>query len=361
MRKIDARRAMTASACLLMALAFPIDGHAVDVSVAMSAPADPPASAGQTIGAIMKRGQIACGVRAQTLGFAHVDGQGNWRGLDVDLCRAVAATIFGDARKTRHVQLDATSQLSALQSGEIDMVPGVTAVSLPRGTARPVDVVGISYYDRQGFLVRRESAVRSVGEMQGLSVCVERGTPAESNVVDYSIANGVTFRLVAIEKLEDVRAALFAGRCDVMAADLSQLQATRIAYAPNPHDFRLLPQTISMTARGPAIRTGDSQFAGIVRRALDAVIGAEEFDITSRNVDAMLTNNNPAIQKFLGVAAGGRAPAAQDKSAYAVIRQVGNYGESYDRHLGVNSQLKISRGLNMLSSQGGMLYAPSLH
>ena len=361
MRIFSVPYSKTATIMLLLIVALPVCSQAGELAVATPASlAGSPASTGQTLRTVAQRGHLACGVSGQMVGFAHVDRQGNWRGFDVELCRAVAATILGDADKTRYVPLEATRRQSAVQSGEIDMLSG-PAPRPAKGTAPPdTELAGISYHNRQGFLVRREGSLRSPDDLPGATVCVQRATAAEANITDYLATSKMAVRLIAFDSQAEMRTALFNGRCDALTAALAQLRSTRAAYAPNPHDFRLLAQTVSSMQRGPVLRPGDSQFAGIVRAVLDAEISAEEYDVTSGNIDALTKSNSPSLQKFIGFTAeAGRTAGLNEGWAQAVIRQVGNYGEIYERHLGAGSELKIPRGLNLLASQGGALSAPS--
>ena len=232
---------------------------------------------------------------------------------------------------------------------------------MTRDTALGLDFVGITYYDGQGFMVPKKLGVKSAKELNGATVCVAPGTTTELNLADYFRANKMTFKPVVIEKVEEVRAAFFAGRCDVFTTDASGLYSTRAANAPNPDDYIILPEIISKEPLGPLVRHGDNQFADIVRWTLFAQIEAEEYGITSKNVDEMLKSDNPAIKRILGVTPGmGKALGVDEKWVYNIIKLVGNYGESYDKHVGPNSLLKIDRGVNKLWTQGGLQYAPPI-
>ncbi len=319
------------------------------------------AYAGKDLDAIKARGQLLCGVSTGVAGFASADSQGKWTGIDVDVCRAVAAAIFGDADKVKFIPTTAQQRFTALQSGEVDLLVRTTTYTLTRDTALGFDFTGINYYDGQGFMVNKKLGVKSAKELNGATVCVQPGTTTELNLADYFRANKMTFKPVVIEKIEEVRAAFFAGRCDVFTTDASGLYATRVANAPTPDDYIILPEIISKEPLGPVVRHGDNQFADIVRWAFFAMLEAEEYGITSKNVDEMLKSDNPAIKRILGVTPGmGKALGVDEKWVYNIIKQVGNYGEVFDRTVGAGSPLKITRGQNALWTQGGLQYAPPI-
>ena len=319
------------------------------------------AYAGKELDAIKARGQLLCGVSTGVAGFAAADSQGKWTGIDVDVCRAVAAAIFGDADKVKFIPTTAQQRFTALQSGEVDLLVRTTTYTLTRDTALGFDFTGINYYDGQGFMVNKKLGVKSAKELNGATVCVQPGTTTELNLADYFRANKMTFKPVVIEKIEETRAAFFAGRCDVFTTDASGLYATRAANAPNPDDYIILPEIISKEPLGPVVRHGDNQFADIVRWALFAMIEAEEYGITSKNVDEMMKSDNPVIKRILGVTPGmGKALGVDEKWVYNIVKQVGNYGESFDRNVGMGSPLKIARGQNELWTKGGLQYAPPI-
>jgi general L-amino acid transport system substrate-binding protein len=319
------------------------------------------AHAGKDLDAVKARGQLICGVNTGIAGFALADSQGKWVGLDVDVCRAVAAAIFGDAEKVKYVPTTAQQRFTALQSGEVDILSRTTTITLTRDTALGFDFTGINYYDGQGFMVNKKLGVKSAKELNGATVCVQPGTTTELNLADYFRANKMTFKPVVIEKVEEVRAAFFSGRCDVFTTDASGLYSTRAANAPNPDDYIILPEIISKEPLGPAVRHGDNQFADIVRWAFNAMLEAEEYGITSKNVDEMLKSDNPSIKRILGVTPGmGKALGVDEAWVVNIVKQVGNYGESFDRNVGMGSTLKIDRGLNKLWTQGGLQYSPPI-
>ncbi len=319
------------------------------------------AQAGKDLDAVKARGQLLCGVTTGVAGFALADSQGKWTGLDVDACRAVAAALFGDAEKVKFVPTTAQQRFTALQSGEVDMLARTTTWTLTRDTALGFDFTGVNYYDGQGFMVNKKLGVKSAKELNGATVCVQPGTTTELNLADYFRANKMQFKPVVIEKVDEVRAAFFAGRCDVFTTDASGLYATRAANAPNPADYVILPEIISKEPLGPVVRHGDNQFGDIVRWAHFAMLEAEEYGITSKNVDEMLKSENPTIKRILGVTPGmGKALGVDEKWVYNIVKQVGNYGESFERNVGQGSPLKIARGQNALWTQGGLQYAPPI-
>jgi general L-amino acid transport system substrate-binding protein len=334
---------------------------AVGIAAAALMGAAGTAHAGKDLDAVKARGQLICGVNTGVAGFALADSQGKWVGLDVDVCRAVAAAIFGDAEKVKYVPTTAQQRFTALQSGEVDILSRTTTITLTRDTALGFDFTGINYYDGQGFMVSKKLGVKSAKELNGATVCVQPGTTTELNLADYFRANKMTFKPVVIEKVEEVRAAFFSGRCDVFTTDASGLYSTRAANAPNPDDYIILPEIISKEPLGPAVRHGDNQFADIVRWAFNAMLEAEEYGISSKNVDEMLKSDNPSIKRILGVTPGmGKALGVDEAWVVNIVKQVGNYGESFERNVGMGSPLKIDRGLNNLWTKGGIQYAPPI-
>jgi general L-amino acid transport system substrate-binding protein len=319
------------------------------------------AQAGKDLDAIKARGQLICGVNTGVAGFAQADSQGKWVGLDVDVCRAVAAALFGDSEKVKYVPTTAQQRFTALQSGEVDVLARTTTVTLTRDTALGLDFTAVNYYDGQGFMVNKKLGVKSAKELNGATVCVQPGTTTELNLADYFRANKMTFKPVVIEKVEEVRAAFFSGRCDVYTTDASGLYSTRAANAPNPDDYIVLPEIISKEPLAPAVRHGDNQFADIVRWSQYAMLEAEEYGISSKTVDEMLKSDNPSIKRILGVTPGmGKALGVDEAWVVNIVKQVGNYGESFERNVGMGSPLKIDRGLNKLWTQGGIQYAPPI-
>lgn len=314
------------------------------------------AQAQSTFDAVRARGVVNCGVNTGLAGFAAPDSQGVWRGLDVDLCRAVAAAMFGDASKVRYVPLTAQQRFTALQSGEVDMLARNTTWTLARDTSLGLDFVGVNFYDGQGFMVKRSLGVKSAKELDGATVCVQPGTTTELNLADWFRANNLRFTPVVIERLEEVNAAFFAGRCDALTTDVSGLASVRASQGPRAEEYVILPEVISKEPLGPVVRHGDNRWADLVRWAHFAMIEAEELGLTSANIDQHLNSTNPAIQRFVGATGGfGQMLGVDNRWAYNIIKQVGNYGESFERNV---KPLGVQRGINELWTKGGLMYSP---
>ncbi len=311
-----------------------------------------------TLEDVRAKGFIQAGVNGDLFGFGRVDDKGVWKGLDVDTARAVAAAVFGDAQKVKFTPLTAKTRFTALQSGEIDLLTRNCTQTLGRDTALGLDFCQVNYYDGQGFLVPKKLGVKSAKELDGAAVCVLPGTTTELNVADYFRANGMKMKPVVIENTAELAKAFFAGRCDCLTSDASQLAGTR-AVAPNPKDYVILPEIISKEPLAPAVRHGDNQWKDIVNYSVLAMINAEELGITSANVDEKMTSKDPKVMRFLGVTEGnGKALGLDEKFAYNIIKQVGNYGEIFERNVGENTPLGIKRGLNALWTNGGLMYSP---
>lgn len=316
------------------------------------------AHAGKDLDAVKKKGFIQAGVNGGVFGFGMPDEKGVWKGLDVDTARAVAAAIFGDAQKVKFTPLTAQQRFTALQTGEIDLLTRNATRTLSRETQLGLNFVSVNYYDGQGFLIPKNLGVKSAKELDGATVCVLPGTTTEQNAADFFRNNNMKWKPVVIESTSELAKTFFAGRCDVLTSDASQLAGTR-AIAPKPKDYVILPEIISKEPLAPAVRHGDDAFRDIVDFSVLAMINAEELGITSENVDQMLKSKDPVIQRFLGVTAGnGKALGLDEKFAYNIIKQVGNYGEVFERNVGVNTTLGIERGLNALWTNGGLLYSP---
>ncbi|NBN62423.1 transporter substrate-binding domain-containing protein [Microvirga tunisiensis] len=315
------------------------------------------ASAG-TLDDVKAKGFIQCGVSQGLPGFSNPDAQGNWTGLDVDVCRAVAAAVFGDASKVKYSPLNAKERFTALQSGEIDMLSRNTTWTVSRDTSLGLNFAGVTYYDGQGFMVRKSLGVASALELSGASVCTQTGTTTELNVADYFRTNNMPYEIVAFEKADEVVKAYDAGRCDVFTTDASGLYAERLKLT-NPGDHIVLPEVISKEPLGPVVRHGDDQWFDIVKWSLYAMINAEELGITSKNVDEMLKSENPEVKRLLGVeGAFGEGLGVPNDWVVQIVKSVGNYGEAFDRNIGPDTPLGIARGLNALWSKGGLQYAP---
>lgn len=311
-----------------------------------------------TLEDVKAKGYISTGVNEGLFGFSKPDEKGVWRGLDVDTARAVSVAVFGVPDKLKFVPLTAKTRFTALQSGEIDVLTRNCTQTLGRETALGLNFVHVNYYDGQGFLVPKKLGVKSARELDGATVCVLPGTTTELNVADYFRASGMKMKPVVIESTPELAKAFFAGRCDVLTSDASQLASTR-SVAPNPDDYALLPEIISKEPLAPVVRHGDDQWYDVVNFSVLALIAAEELGITSKNIDKMLKSKDPKIQRFLGVSAGnGKALGLDEKWAYKIIKQIGNYGEIFERNVGVNTPLKLERGLNAQWTEGGLMYAP---
>ncbi|WP_420373549.1 amino acid ABC transporter substrate-binding protein [Pollutimonas sp. H1-120] len=311
-----------------------------------------------TLEVVQKRGEVQCGVTTGFAGFSAPDAKGQWQGLDVDLCRAVAAATLGDASKFKAVPLNSQQRFTALQSGEIDLLARNTTVTQQRDTALGAMAAGINFYDGQGFLVPKSLGVKSAKDLDGASVCMQTGTSNENTMADWARANNVKYKPVVIEQFNEVVNAFAAGRCDVFTTDASGLASIRISKLTKPDDYQVLPEIISKEPLGPFVRQGDDAWLNVVKWTLQAMIGAEELGITSKNVDEQLKSTNPNVQRLLGVTAGaGKNLGLDEKWAYNIIKQVGNYGESFERNVGQDSPLKIQRGLNAQWTDGGLMYA----
>ena len=316
--------------------------------------------AGATLDTIKKNGFIKCGVSDGLPGFSFADEKGNYSGIDVDVCRAAAAAVFGDATKVKFTPLTAKERFTALQSGEIDLLSRNTTWTSSRDSAQGMNFTGVTYYDGQGFLVNKKLGVSSAKQLDGATICINAGTTHELNLSDYFRANKTKFTPLTYEKSDESAKSLEAGRCDVLTSDQSQLYAQRIKLA-KPDDYVVLPEVISKEPLGPVVRHGDDDWFDIVKWALYTMVNAEELGVNSKNVEEMKKSTNPDIKRLLGVEGdkGKDFGLANDWMA-VVIKQVGNYGEIFDRNVGAGSPLKIQRGLNALWNQGGLQYAPPL-
>ncbi|BBD76973.1 amino acid ABC transporter substrate-binding protein [Hydrogenophilus thermoluteolus] len=331
------------------------------VGAALAVAAVAPAQAGETMDAIKARGEIRCGVSDGLPGFSYTDQKGVVRGIDADFCRALAAAVFGDANKVKFTPLTAKERFTALQSGEIDVLSRNTTWTMSRDTGMGmVFPAAVVYYDGQGFLVNKKLGVKSAKELDGATVCIQAGTTTELNLADYFRTHKMQYTPITYDKSDESAKGLEAGRCDVLTSDQSQLYAQRIKMA-NPDQYVVLPEVISKEPLGPVVRPGDHEWFSTVRWTHYAMLIAEELGVTSKNVDEMKKSNNPEIRRLLGVDADfGKAIGLPQDWAYQVIKQVGNYGESFERNVGKGSPLKIERGLNALWTQGGLQYAPPI-
>src|SRR6267143_3191771 len=316
------------------------------------------AQAGATLEKVKEAGQISCGVGTGIAGFGAPDSQGRWAGFNIDICRALSAAIFGVADKVKYVPLTAQQRFTALQSGEVDLLSNNTTDTLQRDTALGLNFAPIVFYDGQGCMVAKKLGVKVSKELNGATICVSPGTTTELNLADYFRANKMEFKPVVIEKVDEIYAAFFSGRCDVMTGDASALAAQRTGRASNPDDYMILTERISKEPLAPLVRHGDEQWHDVVDWVVYALIEAEEKGITQKNLDEMAKSEAPDIKRILGATPGmGKALGLDEKWAYNAIKAVGNYGEIFDRHLGLATPLKQERGYNNLWTKGGLIYA----
>ncbi|WP_439294129.1 amino acid ABC transporter substrate-binding protein [Lonepinella sp. BR2882] len=310
-----------------------------------------------TLDTVKARGHVICGTTTGFAGFSAPDDKGEWKGLDVDLCKSVAAAVFGDATKFKTVPLNSQQRFTALQSGEIDVLTRNTTVTQQRDTALGLQSPGVNFYDGQGFLVKKELGVKSAKELDGATICLQTGTSNENTLADWARANKIKYTPVVFDQFNEVVNAFASGRCDVYSTDASGLASIRISRLSNPDDYVVLPDLISKEPLAPFVRQGDAQWFNIVKWTLQAQFNAEELGVTSKNVDEQLKSENPNIQRLLGTVEGtGKNLGLDDKWAYNIVKQVGNYGESFDRNVGKDSPLQIPRGLNNLWTHGGLHY-----
>jgi general L-amino acid transport system substrate-binding protein len=316
------------------------------------------AQAGAIFDAVKNKGFVQCGVNVGLAGFSNPDDAGNWSGIDVDVCRAVAAAVFGDAEAVKFTPLTSKERFTALQSGEVDVLSRNTTWTLNRDSALGLDFTGVTYYDGQGFMVPKSLGVKSALELDGASVCVQTGTTTELNLADYFRANNMSFTPVVFERPDEVRAAYEQGRCDAYTTDASGLYAQRTGLA-NPDEHIVLPEIISKEPLGPVVRHGDNAWGDVVRWSLYAMVEAEELGVSSQNVDDEKANStNPNVRRLLGVEGDmGQSLGLPADFGYQIIKQVGNYGEIFERNVGMSTPLKIERGLNALWTDGGLQYA----
>ena len=316
------------------------------------------ASAADTLESVKSRGHVSCGVSTGLAGFSNPDDKGRWSGLDVDVCRAVAAAALGDAEKVKFVPLTAKERFTALQSGEIDVLSRNTTWTLTRDASLGLNFAGVSYYDGQGFMVKKGLGVKSAKELDGASVCIQSGTTTELNLADYFRANNMKYQPVVFDTSDGTAKGFDSGRCDVLTSDQSQLYALRLRMT-KPNDAVVLPEVISKEPLGPVVRQGDDQWFNIVKWTLAAMINGEELGLDSANIESKKTSSDPNVRRLMGIdGPKGKGLELDDDWSYRVIKQVGNYGEVFERNVGLASPLKIDRGLNALWNQGGILYAP---
>jgi general L-amino acid transport system substrate-binding protein len=329
------------------------------LSLVLGAVVSSTAIAGPTLDAVKKKGNVNCGVNPGLAGFSAPDEKGVWTGIDVDVCRAIAAAVFGDASKVKYTPLTAKERFTALATGEVDVLSRNATWTETRDGGLGISFTGVTYYDGQGFLIKKKLAVKTAKKLSGAAVCVLAGTTTELNLADYFRANNMKFKAVTYDTSDETSKAFEAGRCDVLTSDQSQLYALRLKLA-KPGDAVVLPEIISKEPLGPVVRQGDDEWFKIVRWSLFAMVNAEELGVTSKNVDDMKASTNPEIKRLLGVEQIKHGLGVSDAWAYNIVKQVGNYGEIFDRNVGKGSPLKIERGLNALWNNGGIQYAPPI-
>lgn len=328
---------------------------------ANTAQAPAPSAQGEnTLEKVKKAGVISCGVSTGLPGFSNPNSNGAWEGIDVEFCQAMAAAVLGDKGKVKYVPLTAKERFTALQSGEIDVLSRNTTWTLQRDGTLGLNFVGVNYYDGQGFMVKKDLGVKSALELDGASVCVQSGTTTELNLSDYFRSNGMSFKPVVYDTYDATVKGFESGRCDTLTTDQSGLYASRIKLA-DPDSAVVLPEIISKEPLGPVVRQGDDNWFNIAKWTLNTMINGEEFGITSANVDEMVNSKDPNIRRILGQdGPKGKGLGLNDDWGYQIIKQVGNYDESFQRTVGADSPLQISRGVNALWSEGGILYAPPI-
>lgn len=314
------------------------------------------AHAGPTYDAVKRRGFVQCGVSTNIPIFAFTDSKGEWQGIDVDTCRSIAAAMFGNATKMKVIPLTTQARFTALQSGEVDVLTRNTTQTLSRDTTLGLIGAGVNLYDSQGIMVRKDLNVTSARNLSGATICVLPGTTHELNLTDWFRGLKMPFKPVLLDTADEVKRAFSAGRCDGLSMDKTALAATRLQFA-EPDKYLVLPEALSKEPLGPMVRQGDEAWFNVVRWTLNALVEAEEYNLSSKNVDEALKSPAPHVQRILGVTPGmGKGLGVDDKWAYNIIKQVGNYGEVYDRSLGAGSPLKLERGLNALYNKGGLMY-----
>ncbi len=319
-----------------------------------------PAFAGKTLDSIKAKGVVTCGVNTGLAGFSAADSNGKWSGLDVDVCRALAAAVLKDSEKVKYVPLNAQQRFTALQSGEVDILSRNTTFSLTRDASLGLTITTPNYYDGQGFMVTAKSKIKSPKQLKGQTVCVQAGTTTEKNLTDFSKANKLNIKPVIFEKLEAAENAYFTGRCIAYTTDASGLASTRNKVAKDPKEHVILPDLISKEPLGPMVRRGDDDWFAIVKWTMYGMLEAEEYGVTQENVDTLkTTSTDPVVQRMLGAGnedTGKLLGLDKDWLARA-IKATGNYGESFERHVGPKSALGLPRGINNLWNKGGLMYA----
>ncbi len=328
------------------------------VAAAVGTLASLPAHAGKTLDGIKARGQVVCGVNTGLAGFGAADSTGKWSGLDVDICRAIAAAVLGDAEKIKYVPLNAQQRFTALQSGEVDILSRNTTFTMTRDASLGLHDTVVTYYDGQGFMVPTKTKIKSAKQLKNQTVCVQSGTTTEKNLTDYSKANGLNIKTVVFEKLEAAENAYFTGRCLAYTTDASGLASTRNKVAKDPKEHVILPELISKEPLGPMVRRGDDEWFAIVKWVIYGLMESEEYGITQANVDSeKATSKDPVVQRILGASEDTGKLLGLDKEWMArAVKATGNYGEIFERNVGPKSSLGLPRGVNNLWNKGGLVY-----
>ncbi|UCG98015.1 MAG: amino acid ABC transporter substrate-binding protein [Burkholderiales bacterium] len=319
-----------------------------------------PAHAGKTLDAIKARGAVVCGVNTGLAGFSAADSQGNWTGLDVDTCRAIAAAVLGDGNKVKWVPLTAQQRFTALQSGEVDILARNTTWTLTRDASLGLSFTGVTYYDGQGFMVPVKAKIKSAKQLKGATVCVQSGTTTEKNLTDFSRANNLNMKPVVFEKQEAATGAYFSGRCIAFTTDASGLASVRNKEAKDPKEHVILPELISKEPLGPVVRRGDDEWFAIAKWVIFGLIEAEEYGITQANVEKMAKESqDPVVMRIVGTSEDTGKLLGLDKDwMVRAIKTTGNYGEIFERNVGPKTPIGLPRGVNELWSKGGIMYAP---
>jgi general L-amino acid transport system substrate-binding protein len=331
---------------------------AIAAAVGLAGSAGVAVAQSKTLETVKQRGTLSCGVHVGLAGFAQPDDKGNWTGIDVDYCKAIAVAVIGDATKVKYVPTTAKERFTALQSGEIDVLVRTTTWTLSRDSSLGLSFAGVNYYDGQGFMVKKSAGVKTAKELNGATVCVQTGTTTELNLADYFKANNLSYKPVVFEKVDEALQAYQSGRCDAYTTDASGLYSVRIQQS-NPDDHIVLPDIISKEPLGPVVRQGDSQWFTVVKWVHFALLNAEELGVNQANVDQMANSPSPDIKRLLGKDGDlGKGLGVDNDFVVKIVKSLGNYGEMYERNVGTGSLLNIARGLNNLWSKRGIQYAP---
>jgi general L-amino acid transport system substrate-binding protein len=320
-----------------------------------------PAQAGKVLDAVKQKGVVTCGVHTGRAGFALADSAGKWSGLDVDYCRALAAAVLGDAEKVKYVPTSGQTRITALQSGEIDVLSRNTTWTYTRDTSLGLVWVGINFYDGQAFITKKKPGLTSVKQLAGATICVDSGSTTEKNLSEYFTARKLAYKPVVFDQADASQQAFTSGRCQVYTGDNGNLAVLKATQLKNPDDYIILPEQISKEPLGPAVHRGDDEWFAIAKWTLFAMIEAEELGISSANIDSLKSSADPAIKRFVGAGDDMGKFMGLDKDwSYRIVKQVGNYGESFDRNLGASSKVKLPRGPMNLWTKGGLMISPPL-